>query len=60
MIFRDIFPALTEHLKQKQVTVITGMRRVGKSTALKYLLGQVNHDNKYYMDCELPDKTIYF
>ena len=28
------------------------MRRVGKSTALKYLLGQVNHDNKYYMDCE--------
>ena len=52
MILRDIFPALTEHLKQKQVTVITGMRRVGKSTALKYLLGQVNHDNKYYMDCE--------
>lgn len=52
MILRDLFPPLTEHLGQKQVTVITGMRRVGKSTALKFLLSQVDHDNKYYLDCE--------
>jgi len=32
--------------------VITGMRRVGKSTALQYLLGQVTHSNKLYLDCE--------
>ena len=52
MIPRDIFLSLTEHLSQKQVTVITGMRRVGKSTALKFLLSQVGHNNKYYLDCE--------
>jgi uncharacterized protein len=49
---RDIFPALKSHLSQKQVTVITGMRRVGKSTALRYLMSQVAHTNKRYLDCE--------
>ena len=28
------------------------MRRVGKSTAINYLLSQVNHTNKLYLDCE--------
>ncbi len=52
MILRDLFVSLTEHLSQRQVTVITGMRRVGKSTALKFLLSQIRHNNKYYLDCE--------
>jgi len=52
MLTRSSFQPLAEHLLQKQVTVITGMRRVGKSTALKYLLGQVSHSNKLYLDCE--------
>lgn len=52
MLLRDMFPALELHLAQKQVTVITGMRRVGKSTALQYLLGQIKHTNKRYLDCE--------
>jgi uncharacterized protein len=52
MVSRSSFQPLTEHLLQKQVTVITGMRRVGKSTALQYLLGQVKHSNKLYLDCE--------
>lgn len=52
MIIRSSYKPLSEHLLQKQVTVITGMRRVGKSTALQYLLGQVSHGNKLYLDCE--------
>ncbi len=52
MIIRSSYKPLSEHLLQKQVTVITGMRRVGKSTALQYLLGQVPHGNKLYLDCE--------
>lgn len=52
MIARSSFQPLADHLLQKQVTVITGMRRVGKSTALQYLLGQVTHSNKLYFDCE--------
>ena len=52
MVIRSSYNPLAEHLLQKQVTVITGMRRVGKSTALQYLLGQVIHGNKLYLDCE--------
>lgn len=52
MITREIYSELLAHSKKKQVTVITGTRRVGKSTAVKYILGQVEHDNYLYMDCE--------
>jgi predicted AAA+ superfamily ATPase len=52
MHFRPIYTELLAHLEKKQVTVITGMRRVGKSTALKYLLEQVKHKNHIYLDCE--------
>ncbi len=52
MVIRSSFESLAQHLRQKQVTVITGMRRVGKSTALKFLLEQIKHNNKLYLDCE--------
>lgn len=52
MYERQIFKALREHLPKRQVTVITGMRRVGKTTALRYLLNQVEHENKLYLDLE--------
>ena len=43
-----------------QVTVITGMRRVGKTTTLKYLMGKVPHSNKLYLDLErLEDRAIF-
>ena len=49
---RNLYKDLKAHLRSRQVTVITGMRRVGKSTAVKYLLDQVKHSNKTYLDCE--------
>src|ERR1700761_4652643 len=52
MHFRYIYIDLLAHLEKKQVTVITGMRRVGKSTAVKYLLEHVGHKNHIYLDCE--------
>lgn len=52
MIQRRIFPALEAHLSERFITVITGMRRVGKSTALHYLLGKIPHQNKVYLDLE--------
>lgn len=60
MILRKIFPELEEHLQQKQITVITGMRRVGKSTALKFLLGKVPHENKVYLDLERVENRFTF
>lgn len=36
------------------------MRRVGKSTAIKYLLEQVKHNNKIYIDCEKIEYQTLF
>ena len=52
MEYRDLFIPLKKHLNHRSVTVITGMRRVGKSTALQFLLKQVTHTNKLHLDCE--------
>lgn len=60
MYLRDIYSALLHHSKKKQVTVITGMRRVGKSTAVKYILQQLDHQNYIYLDCERIEIRIMF
>lgn len=49
---RTIFSVLIKHLNEPEVTVITGMRRTGKTTALKYLLENTPHENKLYLDLE--------
>jgi predicted AAA+ superfamily ATPase len=60
MFTRKIFPSLLNHLEKKQVLVITGLRRVGKSTALKYLLAQVKTKNKVYIDLERIENRNLF
>ncbi len=52
MFGRDIYSVLEAHLTKRQVTVITGMRRVGKSTAVKHLLAKAPQKTKIYLDCE--------
>jgi predicted AAA+ superfamily ATPase len=52
MYLRKIYSELEEHLAKKQVTVITGLRRVGKSTALKHLYKVYASKNKVYLDLE--------
>ncbi len=52
MFERPIFQQLFTHLTEPEVTVITGMRRTGKTTALKYLLEKTPHENKIYLDLE--------
>jgi predicted AAA+ superfamily ATPase len=52
MFPRSLYTKLVDHLTKKQVTVITGMRRVGKSTAVKYVLENIGHTNYLYLDCE--------
>lgn len=60
MYQRHIFPSLEKHLAEKEVTVITGMRRVGKTTALQFLMEKTPHENKLYLDLErLEDRAIF-
>lgn len=60
MMERSLYPALEAHLARRQVTVITGMRRVGKSTALRHLLARVTHRNVLYLDFERIENRVLF
>jgi uncharacterized protein len=58
MLFsRNIFNSLLEHLTQKQVTVITGMRRTGKTTLVKQLMASSDIAQKIYFDLDITEKT---
>ena len=53
MIYRrKIYTQLQEHLQKSQITVLTGMRRTGKTTLVKQLLSEVPSGNTLYLDLE--------
>lgn len=61
MIFiREICEELKKHSNHKQITVITGMRRTGKTTLIKWLLEQTPSKNKLYIDLERIDNRELF
>jgi uncharacterized protein len=60
IIHRTIFPRLSEALGDNRAIVITGMRRVGKTTTLRWLLDQVNSANKIFLDLERGDIRAVF
>lgn len=47
---RNIFSDLKEHLELKQATVLTGMRRTGKTTLVKQLMSISPIRQKIYFD----------
>lgn len=55
MVERKIFKLLKKELSSKYTVVITGMRRVGKTTTLKYLFEQIKSTNKIFLDLERLD-----
>lgn len=57
---RLIYAQLEKELETLEATVITGMRRVGKSTALEHLFALVKSDNKVMFDLEDPIKRQLF
>ena len=57
---RKIYSELKKHLSKKQVMVITGMRRVGKTTILKKLLEDFGAKNSLYIDFERVDNRDIF
>jgi len=61
MLFtRKIYSQLIKHLDQKQITVLTGIRRSGKTTILKQLLKSIVLNNKIYLDFERLDVRELF
>ena len=59
-IERSLFPLLKTALPDQRIIVITGMRRVGKTTTLRWLLDQIPSTNKIYLDLERLDQRAVF
>lgn len=54
MYNRHIHTQIEPELSTKEITVITGMRRVGKTTVLRHLYNIVSSENKAFLDLENP------
>lgn len=59
-IERVIYPEISTHLKKKQITVLTGMRRTGKTTLVQKALEDETTENKTYIDLERLDNRELF
>lgn len=59
-IERQIHKSVKEHLSAKQVSVITGMRRTGKTTIVKHILEEIDSKNKVYLDLQRVDTRDAF
>ena len=59
-IERKIYPALKKHLFIRQTTVITGMRRSGKTTLARQLLSDCGSENQLYLDFQRLDVRDLF
>ena len=57
---RTIYSELFQHLSKKQITVLTGMRRTGKTTLVKQLMQDSVIVQKYYFDLERMDNRTLF
>lgn len=51
---RLVLPQLEKELKTPEITVITGMRQVGKTTLLDHLFSLIKSSNKVKLDFENP------
>ena len=57
---RLIFPALQRQVDTPDIIVLTGMRRVGKTTLLKMIYDGIESDNKAFIDLEnILDQKIF-
>ncbi len=59
-IQRKLFDTLLPALDDKEILVITGMRRVGKTTLLHRLFEQISSTNKLILDLENPLNQLLF
>ncbi len=57
---RKLFDELMKRINDKEMIVVTGMRRVGKTTLFKMIFDQLETKNKVFFDMENPlDRKIF-
>src|SRR3990167_2539032 len=60
MIERDIYTQIEPVLFAPEAIVITGMRRVGKTTLLRFIQEKLASSNALFLDLENPVNQRYF
>lgn len=60
MLPRKIYPELLKHASKPTNTVLTGMRRTGKTTLIKQLLIDLKSKNSIFLDLERLDNREIF
>lgn len=57
---RRLYDKIIDRLDAPEAIVVTGMRRVGKTTLLKQIYDTIGTDNKIFLDLENPINQKYF
>lgn len=57
---RKIYPELLSHAELPAATVLTGMRRTGKTTLILQVLADIQNKNSLYLDLQRPDNRELF
>jgi hypothetical protein len=57
---RKVYTELLSHAQTPLVTVLTGMRRTGKTTLIQQLLLDIPNKNSLYLDLQRPDNRELF
>lgn len=60
LIERDLYKKIRQRLSAKEAIVITGMRRTGKTTLLKFIFERIESKNKLMIDLENPLRRKLF
>lgn len=60
LYIRPIQQEIEHQLQYKEIVVVTGMRRVGKTTLLRMVYDTIQEENKVFLDLEnILDKTVF-
>jgi len=59
-IERDIIKSIQKHLDNKEITLITGARRSGKTTILNYLIEYLKDKRHLYLNLDIEEDKKFF
>jgi hypothetical protein len=60
LIKRTLQKEITKYINSPEAIVVTGMRRVGKTTLLRMIFDELETNNKLFLDLENPLNQKYF
>lgn len=60
LIERKLFRQIRPYLDSKEAVIVTGMRRTGKTSLLRFIYERISSVNKIFLDLENPINQKYF